>query len=159
MGFSRGKDAVVTMSMAGGGIADITRLCDSAEWTFDKDSLDTTTFGAAWKSSIGGFSAWTGTLGGKLDAAQGTYAGTVYGTAAGPGTVIPGKLFYDWNIAAATAFSTLRIYPVGSASGNEYFEGAVMFSGYQESSPVDGVATWKVKFDLAQGSVTRGTAP
>jgi hypothetical protein len=142
MAVTRGKDAQVWITDSGGTSREITSFVDNTDLDWARETYDATTYGAGGRQRVGGFVDWTGTLTGKWDNA---------------GTATPDQWFTDLVIAAGTVSSQLTVAPNGSATGRPYHRGRVFFSNYAPSMPYDGLVTWSVDFELADGTVTRGT--
>jgi hypothetical protein len=140
--FTRGKDAQAFITDASGTSREITTYVDNADSNLESEVLDTTCWGGSFKSSVRGFLGWTGTITGKYD--QGTAA-------------TPDQWFYNLITAASTVSSDLTLYPAGSAATRQFDKGSVFFQNYKKSIPVDNIVTWSVDFQLATGSVHRGT--
>jgi hypothetical protein len=142
MAFPRGKDAQFFITDSAGTSREVSAFVTSGEGEVGAEILDTTTCGGpSFKSSIKGFLSWKGSLSGMYD----------QGTAATP------DQWFDGLIKSSSAASTLTIWPAGSAAARQYDTGAVWFVNYKKSIPVDNVVTWSVDFELAAGSVHRGT--
>lgn len=142
MAFVRGKDAQVWITDTAAATKEISTFADSVDSTLEVEVLDTTTFGSTYKSAIKGYLGYSGSISGKYD---------------NSGTASPDKYFIDLITAASTVTSTLTIAPAGSTTLLPYERAAVFFSNYQKSIPVDNIVTWSVDYQLASGSVTRGT--
>jgi hypothetical protein len=138
----RGKNAQVFITDVGGTAREITSFCDGFDDSFERETYDATTYGSGGRERQGGFVDWTGTITGKWD---------------NGGTATPDQWFPALIIADGTVTSQLTDLPNGSASGRPYHRGNVFFSNYAVSQPFDGMVTWSVDFELADGTVTRGT--
>lgn len=142
MSKTRGKDAQTFITDSGGTSREITSFVDGFDDSWERETYDATTHGAGGRERTGGFVDWTGTITGKWD---------------NGGTATPDEWFTALIIASGTVTSRLTNFPNGSASGRPYRVGRVYFSNYAVSEPYDNLVTWSVDFELADGTVTRGT--
>lgn len=143
MAFIRGKTAEVYITDVGGTSRNITGFCDNTDLEWGRESYDATTYGTGGRQRVPGFVDFTGTLTGKWDNA---------------GTATPDEWFTGLiNDTTGTVTSQLTIFPAGSATGRPYHRGRVLVSNYSVGVPYDGLVTWSLDYELADGTVTRGT--
>lgn len=131
MAFVHGKNTEVFLDTV-----DISEYFNSAEFSAETDTAETTTFKKDWKTHVPGMTGATFELGGLYD-----------------------PTFTDiTSILTDAAGGTLRIYPEGSGFEKSYRECTVKSTSYAESSPVGDVVafSWSV---IADGEVTFGTTP
>ena len=138
----RGKNAQAFITDASGTSREITSFVDGFDDDFDRETYDATTWGAGGRERTGGFIDWTGTITGKFD---------------NGGTATPEQWFPDLIAADGTVTSILTDFPAGSASGRRYKQARVYFRNYSLGQPYDNLVTWSVGYELADGTVTRGT--
>jgi hypothetical protein len=142
MAIVRAKDGVVTIVDATGTLRNITTFVDGVDDSFETEILDTTTYGAAYKSSTRGFIGWSGSIKGKWD---------------GNGSLTPEQWFPPLITAAGSITSVLWYGPAGSAAGKPYALGTVHFANFSRSGAYDSIVTWAVDFELATGAFATGT--
>jgi hypothetical protein len=134
MPFRHGKTAEITVNSVA-----LSAFCDSADFTVDVDTGDTTTFGSAWKSALAGIPGAKLELGGKYDGTNST----------GPASVIMAC------IAAGVAVPVVH-KPGGTLAGQRTNSFSAIVTSYSESSPVGGIITFKASL-LTTGTVTTST--
>lgn len=133
MAFRHGKYAEITINSH-----DLSDYADSADFSVDIDTAETSTFGGTWKQSLAGMA------GGKLDLA-GLYDPTA---TTGPAAVLS-------SLIGADPFPVV-VYPGGNSTGQVSRTFDAILTSYAESSPVGGAVTWKASL-VANGEVTFGT--
>ena len=134
MAFRHGKTAEITVNSVA-----LSAFCDSADFTVDVDTADTTTFGSTWKSALAGVPGAKLELAGKYDGTAGT----------GPAAVIMAI------IAAGIAVPVVH-KPGGTLSGQRTNSFSALVTSYAESSPVGGIVSFKCGL-LTTGAVTTVT--
>jgi hypothetical protein len=134
MAFRHGRFAEITVNAVA-----LSAFCNSADFSIDVDTADTTTFGSTWKSAIAGIP------GAKLELA-GDYDGT---TGTGPGAVLEACIAGGVPVA-------IIVKPGGTLAGQRTHTFNGLVTSYAESSPVGGAITFKSSI-LATGAVTSVT--
>lgn len=129
MAFRHGKAAGI--SVAG---KDLSAFCESADFSIDVDTGDTTAFAATWKTAIAGLP------GGKLEM-SGYYDPTA---TTGPADVLTGCIVGGkaWQTTGGAAVACIY-YPGGNVSGQASRTFNAIVTSYAESSPVGGIITFK----------------
>jgi len=134
MPFRHGKTAEITVNAVA-----LSAFCDSADFTVDVDTADTTTFGSAWKSALAGIP------GAKLELA-GKYDGTA---STGPAAALMACI--TGGVAVAVVHK-----PGGTLTGQRTNSFNALVTSYAESSPVGGIISFKASL-LTTGTVTSST--
>lgn len=137
MPFVAAKASVFKLDNAAGTLTDISAYVDSIGGIANTtDMLETTTFGAASKSYIGGLrNGDTISVSGKWDATFNTQITALLG---------------------ATATSTFEYSPAGTAVGTPKVSGECLVASYEVSSSVADLVTFTISLQIS-GNVTWGT--
>lgn len=130
MAFVHGRNTYISIDSN-----DISAYVKNSEFSQDKDTHDTTTYGVDNKTYISG-------LGDQTFSADGVYDDTT----SGPHDVIQPLL-------DAGAAVTLVYRPEGTGTGLPERSVSVIVSSYVETSPVDDVTTWSMECQCT-GAVT-----
>ena len=130
MAFRHGRLAEVTVD----GTA-LSLFCDSADFSVDIDTADTTTFTKSWKTAIAGLAGGSLELSGNYDPTATT----------GPAAVLTGLI-------GAAPFPVV-VYPGGNTTGQGSRSFNAILSSYKESSPVGDKVTFSATL-MATDTVT-----
>jgi hypothetical protein len=135
MAFEHGKITVFKIDNSGGTLTDISAYCSNVDFSRDVDTPETTTFGNDDRTYIAG-------LRGATIAVTGFWDATLDNTLQG--------------VIGQAATLTFEYGPQGSSSGAVRYTGECIMTNYSPGSPVDGVASFSVDFQIT-GAVTRNT--
>lgn len=116
---------------------DLSAWMDSTTFDVTADIHETTTYGNAWKTRIGGLKDGSFSIGGIYDSAAGGPEATIRPLVGGAATA------YEWG-------------PEGNTSGKPKYSGTVVVESYQQSVPVGDVIRWTATLQNT-GTVTTGT--
>lgn len=131
MAFAHGRLAYFML-----GTADLSAWMDDITFDQTADLHETTTFGKAWKTRIGGLKDGSFSIGGIFDSATGGPEETIRPLVGG----------------AATTF---EYGPEGNTTGKTKYTGTVVVESYQQSVPVGDVIRWTATLQNT-GTVTTG---
>jgi hypothetical protein len=127
-----GKQTVFKIDNSSGALTDISTYCDNIDFPQNAETVETTGFGATYKSHIGGFveanisisGSWDATLDGVLGALNGVTGSFEYGP--------------------------------GGSLGNIKYTGECVCTSYQINAGVGARVGFSASF-MVTGAVTRGT--
>ena len=140
MAFSHGKNTYFSVEdSAGTTLRNISPYCNEISFPREADLVETTTFGASYKTFVAGFTDATISVSGNWDPVATT----------GPDVVLSGLL------GAAGTFG-FEFGPAGNTGTFVKYSGEVILTNYEVSSAIDGVAEFSAEFQVS-GAITRGT--
>lgn len=128
MAFSHGKAAVIKIDNAAGALVDISAISNAGDLSNSLGTGETTSFGNGNKTFIAGLKEGTFSIGGTYDNVQDAMI-----TAA-----------IDAVAAGTLASMSLEYYPAGTAAGKVKYACETIPTSYTISTPVGGVATFKL---------------
>lgn len=140
MAFNHGKNSYFAVEDSGGStLRNLSTFINDLSITRNGETVDTTTFGAAYKTFINGFTDWEISISGFFDPTATT----------GPDAVLSGLL-------GANGTFGMELGPAGNTNGYVKYSGEVILTKYELSSSVDGACEFSADFQ-GVAALSRGT--
>lgn len=135
MAFTHGKNSVFKVQNSAGTLTDISAFGMKGDLKQTADTPETTTFGAAAKSYIGGLPDGTFAFDFVWDGAAGNIDATLSGILG--------------------ALKNFEFHPAGTAVGNPKYTGSAILKAFEVSSDIGDVVKGSCEFQCS-GAITRG---